>query len=343
MDQCSYCKQYIFENEDNIEICSNCKIPKNVFNTNTKQIKQTNKCNNCNSEDLIIDNTTGNTTCTKCGVIQNNSVISEEAEWNNYSSDLEAGKDNSRVSWTDTSNPYSKLGTYIAKSKYNFNVVTTSDGKKIRFNLIKTQQIVSANSKEKSFYDVIKLFNGICRGCEIPMAASDRAKNIWHQITKTNRIFRGGTRLGLLACCMFYACKQLNVPLTRENIASEFRTSIDNIVKSEPIFKSIISDSPFSDILEIKTNYNNKLTKIINILGLPYKYNLTKCWEVYKKCEEELSEINEQSAYGGVVCYVVTVLQGLKKPTKKDIAAAAGISGPTVNNTLKIIIAEINH
>lgn len=294
------------------------------------------RCSRCSSLRLYEDSQQGNVVCNDCGTVNAENLIFDGADWSNYESTRESGKDNSRVGWRDDSNPYNTLGSSIKSGKYSFIKVRNAEGKWVTRDLSKVNQICSANSKEKSFYEVIKKLDSLTYDDEFNKRTVDKAKVFWNEIFKKERIFRGGNRNGIIACCVLYACYDINVPVDREKVARNMYISTDDIVKGEPIFQSIIQETRFRDVLQKTPNITCNFMAIIDNLGLPFNV-CAKCNEIFARCEEDLSEIGFKSATGGVIAYVVTYVLKQKKPSKKEIAEKVGVSVPTITNSMKII------
>lgn len=325
----------------NIFTINNTKpLKKFSYNSFLNGLKQA--CVSCKNDYFIFDRTNYEITCEKCGIIQEGRLMIDGADWNNYESNRQEGNDNSRVGWVDESNPYNTLGSVIKKSKLSIMEVTDENGNKIKRDLAKTQQFLYSSNKEKSFYEIIKTFNNLVYIGAFSQRVVDRAKIYWNEIVKKNRIFRGGNRKGILACCVYYSCLYIGYPCNREFLASKMNISKDDIVKGEPIFKDIISNSKFKDILEKDNNITNMFSPIIDQLGLPYKFYVGKCCEIFKLCENELSEISSSASIAGVLSYVIHDIKQLKSPTKKEITTILGITNPTLKNSLKIITERIN-
>ena len=293
-------------------------------------------CKHCKKKTLIEDNEMASIVCSACGIVHADSMVFNGAEWNNYTGDRESGKDNSRVGWFDESNPYTSLGTSIKKGKFSSFKVKHENGTWVTRDLSRVNQISGACSKEKSFYEVIKKLDKLTYDNTVDQRTIDRSKILWNHIFKNGRIYRGGNRSGIIACCVLYACYENNIPMDRNKLSDKMFITTDDIVKGEPIFKSILQKTRFKYILQKTPTAKCRFSKTINLLGLPTSTN-GLCNEIYNKCEEELSEISVSSATGGVIAFVVSVILKEKTPSKKDIANCVCVSVPTITNSLKII------
>lgn len=341
-EECIVCgdkAQLCYDSHSGNIVCEYC----GTVQTATKPKKMCGEiCKACGSiGEMCINKEQGEISCKLCGMIQDDRIIHDGEDWSNYESNRESGKDNSRVGWSDASNPYSTLGSYLAKGNKSWGTVRTKEGKIIKFDLIKISQIVSSNHKEKAFYEVIKKFDELVYAGYINQVTVDLAKKYWNEIVKNKRIFRGGNRKGILACCVLYATYSNFCSKSRDQIAEYMLISKDEIVKGEPVFKDIIANSQYKDILSKGITVKDIFSPLIDKLNLPYKF-VGKCNDVYFKCEEELSEISSSAAIAGVISFVVNVQEDRKTPTKKQITDTVGITNPTMTNALKIISAKLS-
>lgn len=349
MDKCPSClidgNESFLDISENGELqCKLCDYSRSIFESIPKDTvrqkevlseKDSERCLNCLQLGGIVENASaGEIICTKCGTIQSSRAVYDGEYWKNYSSDREEGKDNTPVSWMDPTNPYNTLGTSI--KRFSFVDVVDSNGNSRKIDLSRIQHIVCSSNQEKAFYNVIKIFDKLTYNNEFTKATVDCAKNYWNEIVKSKRIFRGGNRKGILACCILYACFETNCSKTRDHIANEMLISKDDITKGEPLFKDIILKSKYKHIINKNKSVVDLFIGLINKLELPYAY-VKACIDLHRRCEEDLSEISTTSAVGGVISFIVHEEQKLKKPTKKVITEAVGITNPTLSNALKII------
>lgn len=311
------------------------------FNISTWRAGGDAKCDSCGKGNLFEDDVYGNIVCDNCGLIVSTRLISEEQDWNNYESNRESGQDNSRVGWYDASNPYTQLGSTIKSCKASKFTVRNAEGRTVVRDLAHSQKLLNSDSKEKSFYEVIKKLDALTYYGHFSKRVVNLAKVYWNEVVKQNRIFRGGNRNGIIACCVLYACYETNTPMDRDTISKNMFIPTDDIVKGEPILKSILQDSIYKDVLQKSPNVKNNFIPLLQKLGLPVKVS-GLCQRVLSDCDEDLSEISAQSATGGIIAFVVIRILKKKKPTKKEIAEIVGVSVPTITNSMKIINSNVD-
>lgn len=290
-------------------------------------------CKSCGSDKIVENYRDGDIVCTMCGIVQESRIVSLEEDWSNYESTRENGKDNSRVGYTDHSNPYATLGTIIPKNTF---VDVYVNGKLVKYDLSKIQSMMCMTNKERAFYEVSKIFENLTYNGFVSPKVVGFAKKLWYVIAEEKQIFRGGNRKGILACCILYSTFENKCSKTRKQIAEEMTISMDDITKGEPIFQDIIGKSKYKYILESNTNAEDMFWPIINELELPFSF-VKECTDVHITCEEELSEISSSAAIGGIISFVIHKKHKLRKPTKKRLLEIIKITNPTLSNSVKII------
>jgi transcription initiation factor TFIIIB Brf1 subunit/transcription initiation factor TFIIB len=296
-------------------------------------------CVECGCIKFINDIQQGDVICSSCGIIQFERCIDDGADWSNYENTREAGKDNSRIGWVDSTNPYSTLGSIIPKGFYEKG--KNKDGKEIYYDLSKKNMIISSNNKEKAFYEVIKTFEKMTYDGSFNISTINLAKVYWNEIVKNEMIVRGGNRKGILACCILYASYQSGCSRTREQVAEKMNINYNDIIKGEPIFQDILCKNPkYRDLFDNGPNIVDMISPIISKLGLTYKHYVKECIKIYQKYSKELSEISPKAAVAGVISYLIHHKMKLKSPNKKELLKVVGITNPTLSNAVNIIKAH---
>lgn len=172
--------------------------------SNTKKDITELKC--CDNIDNHMANE-GLITCSICGNTINN--IIDVPEWKNYDN----GKNGTRCGMpVNTLLPKSSLGTIISNKNAN----------NYRINMY--QKWNSMPYKERSLYKIFNMIDDICNSNCLPPIIGTTSKSLYKIISET-KISRGKNRQGIIAACVFNACKECNVPRSNKEIAAFF--SID--------------------------------------------------------------------------------------------------------------------
>lgn len=274
-------------------------------------------------EDFIHHTTNGCIICSICGEIQI-SRMAVEKDWNNYSDEQGVFKDKSRVGWTDPNNPFDTGGS-------NAIIIKLKSGKN------KIIHKTNFNSKQRAFWNVSKMLMDKAEIHGVTERVIDSTKRIWGELMKSKKTNRGGVRKGIIACCLLVSFTSSNSPRTREEVAKIMDIPVSDITKGEPIFRDLLKETKYKNLLEDNDDNTAILfTRYLLLLGLPVKFS-KRCREIHKELEEELEEVAPKSAIAGVLTHVIKVELKLKTPSKKKITEVIQICNPTLNKVLKLI------
>tara|TARA_B100000575_G_C23065420_1_gene613452 strand:- start:202 stop:1239 length:1038 start_codon:yes stop_codon:yes gene_type:complete len=286
-------------------------------------------CNYCNNDSLIEDN--GTIVCQDCGTI-NGSIIDSNAEWRFY------GKEDSKLSDpnrcglpTNELLPQSSLGSTIS-----FQYGESYEMKKIR-----NYHIWNAMPyKERSLYNVFDSMTLRAINSGIPNCIIEEAKIMYKKISET-KISRGSNRKGIIASCIYKACKIKNVPRSAKEIAEIFQLNITHMTKGCKKFDEIMNISKNCNVITGSTSkdyierFCSKLNIQDNILQI--------CIHVCNKAEEFylVSENTPPSIAAGSIYLVCSLLN--ITISKKDISAQCKISEVTISKCYKKLLKYHNH
>jgi len=190
-------------------------------------------CKNCKSTSIVDDFSNGTTVCIDCGLIKEEILIDEKAEWNFGGEEAAYSKDPSRCG-----GPTNAL---LEKSSLS-TMINTSRAKGNNYTMAKIHQQQSMNYVERSLYHV---FEGIQKMAgdrgSLSQAIIEQSKAYYKKISE-KRLSRGAVRKGLIACCILYACKAHNVPRSVKEIGEMCEISVGILNKTTKIFSLLMKD-----------------------------------------------------------------------------------------------------
>jgi transcription initiation factor TFIIB len=203
----------------------------------------------------------------------------------------------------------------------------------------KTKRMVDWNSmtyKERSLNKIFNEIQTICNKNFIPAKISQESKSLY-KIMSENKISRGNNRIGIIAACIYFACKNCDVPRSAKEISVMF--DINNIIVTKGCKKFqeilhynkinrnrinrniIINSNDFIDRFCDKLNMNNK--DIINIKKI--SDNAQKYKIIYENTPPSI-------AVGSIYLYIrINKLD----VSKKEISNISKISEVTINKCYK--------
>jgi transcription initiation factor TFIIIB Brf1 subunit/transcription initiation factor TFIIB len=302
-------------------------------------------CDNCVDIDVndFIENN-GYLTCTGCGSVIK-SVISDLAEWNNYSDSTGSMTNNSRcgnsVKSTDI-NPYNTTSgsSFIPKGVKN---VCIKEGKVIKYDISRIHIQNNTNHLQKSFMIVENFLDNITID-KYPRRIVLTAKTLWAEIMKSKKITRAGVRKGLIACCLYYACIYHDCTRSPIEICNDF-SMIDTkqFNKGDKEFKEIFENIPkWSQLLTKTSNSDDYFSRFCSMLELEHiikentSFNLSKeCKEFYEQIKDKLIGLFPKSIACGIIYYILK--KNNENVSKTKLSKCLGICNPTLTKTLTVI------
>lgn len=264
--------------------------------------------------------------CKECmNVISN---ITNNPEWRYYGPGDNKSLDPTRCGMPiNTLLPESSVGSSIS-----FNSTTKSMNQIRKF-----QQWNGMPYKERSLYKVFLEIQEVCKKNNIPNIIINEAKSLYSIISKT-KISRGSNRKGIIAACVYFACKDCNVPRSSKEIAEIFNITPPTVMtkgikKCQEIIHmskkdkkrltkpETIQPNDFIARFCNKLNIDNDMTKeIIDICNISIANNL-------------ISENTPPSIAAGCIFYFIKLME--MDISKKDISEVCKISEVTINKCTK--------
>lgn len=334
--ECEELKDYEFNDELKNELKNEFKNatgkqlvkfskPTKVTNVNSTKLF----CTKCNSGDNIVEeNSCGIVVCYNCGNVLS-TIIDQSVEQKMYNDDTKGTVE--RCSGiTSAFLPQTSLGTTIGGSMNR---------------LKKLQQWSAMPYKEKSLYNVLKTIQVKCRENNILKCIEDDAKILYKNISESKHesgnnkgkivIKRGIKRKGLVAACVFYACKRKGKSKSPKEIATIFELGYKDLTKGCKIFKTLMKMKYMP--------YDTQIAKPEDfILDYCKKLNMNKgIIDQAITISSNIQKLNVATMHTPVSVAVGSILVVMKKNdfqiNKNKIAKTFDVSAVTVSKSQKQI------
>jgi transcription initiation factor TFIIB len=285
---------------------------------NTKEKKD--KCcdnpeNYLQDEEIIV--------CSKCGKPINNIINSPE--WRYYGSEDSKRSDPTRCGMpVNLLLPNSSVGTTINNRGNYMDRLSTRQ----RWN--------SMPYKERSKYKIFVDIETKCNTNNIPKIIVETSKSLYSVIAET-KISRGQNRKGVIAACVFNACKECKVPRSIKEISQIFDIDPKVLTKGCKKYTEIIRLNKISI-----NRYQNLDTIQLGDFIDRFCYNLSINEEdtrIIKTVAEVSDDLhltydNTPPAMATGCIYLVVKLKEINL-SKKDISEKCNISEVTINKCYK--------
>lgn len=281
-------------------------------------------CNCCNSNN--INSINGQIICNDCGTI-NEILIDCNPEWRYYGSEDSKTSDPNRCGMpTNELLPQSSTGSTVS---YKWG--ETFEMKKIR----NYHGWNAMPYKERSLYNVFDSIQINGKNNGITPCIIHEAKILYKEISEI-QISRGANRKGIIAACIYNACKLKEVPRSHKEIAYIFGISSKHMTRGCKKFDELLNYSK-SEKKTVNINGSNSIDFIQRFCS---KLNLGKniydiCVHICKKAEEYslVSENTPPSITAGSIYLICNILS--LNITKQQIKEVSGISEVTISKCYK--------
>lgn len=279
-------------------------------------------CPQCRDEhpNIVEDFAAGDLICGNCGAIVGDRIIDTRSEWRTFSNDGTGGDDPSRVG--GPSNPLlggEQLDTLIS-NRDGF-----SGNSK---DLNRLQNRANYKSGERNILQSFKEISTLCERIGLPKVIADRAKQLY-KMAEDSKITKGKANEGIIAACLYIACRQEKVTRTFKEISSLTRVSKRDIGRC---YKEMF---PLLEQRMTTVSTEDFMTRFCSHLNLPMEVQKAAL-HFSRKCQEHgytagKSPISIASA--GI--YMVSHLFPNCKKTPKDVSFVSGVSESTIKSTYK--------
>ncbi len=264
--------------------------------------------------------------CKVCETVVSN--IIESPEWKYYGSESKGSDQNRCGMPTNALLPQSSLGSSV--STKNRTQATNKIGMYQRWN--------SMPYKERSLYKVFNDIDSKCVGNDLPRIISTTAKSLYRIISET-KISRGSNRTGIIAACVYNACKECNVPRTINELSELFSIEPKVMTKGCKNYTEImrLSKTDISRIQNIKSiDLGDFVERFSHNLQLSQR-EINIIIRIAEICQEFhlISDNTPPSMAAG--CIYMYVKHTDKPISKKSISEVCKISEVTVNKCYKKI------
>ena len=187
-----------------------------------------NVCTQCDAmHSLCKDSTNGTMVCVECGFVSQSNCLDDTPEWS---------------FGTIGSDDPSRVGVPIDPLLSNSSLSTIITGKPKSSFMMRLHNQMSMNYVERAryhvFVDITKMASE--RGHLKPNVI-EQAK-YYYTVLSSRKLSRGAIRKGLIACCILYACKNMNVSRSVKEISQMTDVSIPMLNKTTKIFLEHMSD-----------------------------------------------------------------------------------------------------
>ena len=282
-------------------------------------------CEFCNTNTLASED--GKLYCVGCGIFQQKR-LNHNVEYRYYGDSDNKSSNPERVGMpTNYLLPESSLGSLIG---YNYRHKS--------YNFRKMMQYNSWNAmpyKERSQWKVYSDIAIKAKKGGLPSIIIEESKSYYKIISETS-ISRGSNRLGIIAACVFQACKKIKVPRSAKEIANIFNIEMQDMTHGIKRFKEIWRISN-SNRLKVRTsNALDYIDRFCSNLSVPIDIKHIAEF-IAVKAKTNINNLVEDNTSPSVAAGSIYLACSLcnQNITKRQVSIACKISEVTIAKCYK--------
>lgn len=274
---------------------------------------------------LIEDFTAGDLVCASCGAVVGDRIIDTRSEWRTFSNDGTGGDDPSRVG--GPSNPLleggDQLGTMIS-SRDNY----TGASRELNRLLTRTNYKASERSLMASFKEI----GTLCERVGLPKVIADRAKQLY-KMAEDAKIMKGKSNEGIVATCLYVACRQEKVTRTFKEISAL------TLVPKRDIGRCYKLLAPLLETKMVTVSTEDFMTRFCSYLNLGMEVQKAAVHLAKRSSELGCTAGKSPISVAAAGIYMVSHLFANAKKTPKDVSFVSGVSEGTIKGTYRDLLA----
>lgn len=297
--------------------------------------ESTEYCPVCANKQIVTDNTTGELFCSKCGFVLNDRLADMGAEWRAFSND-EQNRVRTGAGTTLTMHDMG-LSTVIGAANKDSTGKPLAANVKSSIDRLRTwdSRTQAQTATDKNLRQALNEMNKLKDKLALNDAVITNAAYIYRKAME-KKLVKGRTIHGLVAACMYAACRNAETPRTLDDIAEEMNIRRKDVARCyRLIFKELDLKMPVVDPVK-------GLSRIASLVGLSEKTQRIAARTLAVAKKKGMSAGKDPMGLAAAALYLACVSSGETK-TQKDISAASGVTEVTVRNRcagLRTIIEE---
>ena len=282
------------------------------------------RCPSCNKTTLITDQDSGEIVCKTCGLVLSEGTEAAGPEWRSFAND---GVDKSRTG-TGTSITMHDMGlsTVIGPANKDATGKPLSSSMKQTMDRIRTWDSRSQahSAADKNLRQALSEMDKLKDKLSLTDAVIEKAAYIYRKAMDM-KLVKGRSIQGLVAACVYAACRDTETPRTLDNVADGINIRRKDVARCyRLIFRELDLKVPVADPV-------NGIPRIASIAGLGEKTK-RKAVEILKMAKKiGMVAGKDPTGLAAAALYLACITDGGNK-TQKEISEASGVTEVTIRN-----------
>ena len=307
-----------------------CEIIKNV-NLKNQVIMLKNslvigpKCPSCGNKKIVTGQNTGELFCGKCGIVITDKIVDASAEWRSFSN--EGGTDPTRTGAPTSLTMHDRgLSTIIGTVNKDASGKPLSTSMKSTIERLRTWDSRSQtnSSADRNLRQALNEMNKLKDKLSLSDTVIQKSAYIYRKALE-KKLVRGRSIQGLVAACLYAACRNTETPRTLQDISNGMNVRKKDIARCyRLIFRELELKMPVVDPIK-------GVSRIASIAELGEKTK-RKAIEILNQAKDSgLVAGKDPMGIAAASLYLACISTGEIK-SQKEISLASGITEVTIRN-----------
>jgi len=282
------------------------------------------KCPSCGGKKMVTDQNTGELFCGKCGLVVTDKIADTGAEWRSFANDE---SNRARVgAGTSLTMHDMGLSTVIGAVNKDATGKPLSASVKSSIERLRTWDSRSqANSSaDRNLRLALNEMGKLKDKLALTNAVIEKAAYIYRKAME-KKLVRGRSIQGLVAACLYAACRTTETPRTLDDIAKGINIKRKDVARCyRLIFRELELKMPVVDPV-------NGVSRIASIAGLGEKTKRKAIKILNEAKRTGLTAGKDPMGIAAAALYLACISTGEVK-SQKDISIASGVTEVTIRN-----------
>ena len=283
------------------------------------------KCPSCGDKKIVTDQSTGEQCCSKCGLVVNDKITDTSAEWRSFSK--EGGADPTRTGAPTSLTMHDRgLATIINPLNKDASGKPLSTSMKSTIERLRTWDSRSQahSSADKNLRIALNEMSKVKDKLALTDVVLEKAAYIYRKALE-RKLVRGRSIQGLVAACIYAACRNTETPRTLYDIANGMNIRKKDIARCyRLIFRELELKMPVVDPVK-------GVSRIASIAKLSEKSKRKAVLILNQAKETGIVAGKDPMGIAAASLYLACISTGEIK-SQKEISLASGITEVTIRN-----------
>ena len=283
------------------------------------------KCPSCGIKIILTDQNTGELFCGKCGLVISDKIIDMSAEWRSFSN--EGGTDPTRTGAPTSLTMHDRgLSTVIGAINKDASGKPLSTSMKSSIERLRTwdSRSQTQSSSDKNLRQALNEMSKLKDKLALTDAVIEKASYIYRKSLE-RKLVRGRSIQGLVAACLYAACRNTETPRTIQDISNGMNIRKKDIARCyRLVFRELELKMPVVDPVK-------GVSRIASIAKLNEKTKRKAIQILNQAKDTGLAAGKDPMGIAAAALYLACISTGEIK-SQKEIAIASGITEVTIRN-----------